>query len=431
MKRLAFTVCLLASALVSVAQTLTYDEAQRLAKENYPLIKRYGLISQTEQLTLSNISKGWLPQVSAHANATYQSDVMSLPEAMEQLMASYGSDVLGLKKDHYDVGISVSQQVYDGGAISAQRRVTKAQTKVDEAQNDVDLYAVRESVDEIFFSILLTDERLDLNKEHQILLESNEDKLRKMAGGGVATLADADAVKAERLTARQQQTQLESTRRALLQVLSIYVGQDVDGVERPSEPESLSLGGGDMAMGNRPELELFNQRLALADAQEKALKSGLLPKLGVFAEGFYGYPGYNTFEDMLSHDWSWNGMIGAKLTWDIGSLYTNSNDKRKIAAQRQDIETARETFLFNTRLQSANESETIRGYRDMIAEDDDIIALRRGVRQSAEAKLNHGIVDVNDLLQEINRENQALINKSTHEVEMLQHIYSLKHIKGL
>ncbi len=425
MKRLGIILTLLALCLTASAQKLTLDEAHRLSRENYPLIKRYDLISRTSQYTLGNISKGWLPQVSAEAQATLQSDVMALPDALKGMFTQQGMSVKGIGKDQYRVALSVNQTVFDGGSISARRKVAKSQTQVDEAQNDVNLYALRERVDGIFFSILLVNERLSLNKDMQRLLQSNEDKLRKLVKGGLATAADADALKAERLSAAQQQIQLETTRNALLRVLSVYVNRDVSAVERPSELAEAYSGA-----VNRPEMKLFNSQIELAKAQANALTSGLLPRLSVFAQGYYGYPGYNMFDDMFSRDWSWNGMVGAKLSWNIGALYTNKNDKRRLETLRQEIETARETFLFNTNLQSIQESEAVQGYRKMLAEDDEIIALRRSVRESAEAKLTHGVVDVNNLLQEITRENQASINRSTHEIEMLQHMYAVKRINN-
>ncbi len=397
-----------------------------MARDNYPLIQRYELIRQTEQFTLSNIQKGWLPQINAEAQATYQSDVTAWPATMKGMFEQLGLEMKGLRKDQYRIGITIQQQLYDGGNVRAQREVAQAESKVQEAQNDVDLYALRQRVDDIFFSLLLTDQRIALNKEMQRTLQSNEDKLLALVRGGVAMQADADAVRAERLTAVQQQEQLSSVRQALLSVLSLYVGQAVTAVELPEEVQQPV---GEIT-NNRPEQQLFNQQIALTHARERQLRSALMPRLGVFATGFYGYPGYNMFEDMMAHEWSLNGMVGAKLQWNIGALYTNKNDKRKLATQRQQIETARETFLFNTNLQSQQESHTILGYRRMLRHDDEIIVLRQSVRQAAEAKLQHGTVDVNTLVQEITRENQAKLNRCSHEIEMLQHQYRLAALRN-
>ena len=104
---------------------------------------------------------------------------------------------------------------------------------------------------------------------------------------------------------------------------------------------------------------MFDAQLRLANAQEKALNAALMPKLGVFAQGYYGYPGLNMFEDMMSHKWSLNGIIGARLTWNIGALYTRKNDKAKLQLQRDLTESNREVFLFNNRMEQLQQSEEI------------------------------------------------------------------------
>lgn len=64
------------TSITTLGQTL--EECQQAAERNYPLIKQFDLISKTTELTISNIQKGWLPQVSASAQATYQSDVAAV-----------------------------------------------------------------------------------------------------------------------------------------------------------------------------------------------------------------------------------------------------------------------------------------------------------------------------------------------------------------
>jgi hypothetical protein len=132
------------------------------------------------------------------------------------------------------------------------------------------------------------------------------------------------------------------------------------------------------------------------------------------------------FEDMMSHNWSWNGMIGARLTWNIGALYTRKNDKAKIHVQRSMFHVQRETFLFNNRLEQIQQNEEITRYKKLMADDDEIISLRSAVRKAAESKLSHGIIDVNDLVREINNENAAKVQQSMHEIEMLKEIYDNK-----
>ncbi len=390
------------------------------AARNYPLIAQHDLIARTTDLTVANIQKGWLPQLSATAQATWQNAVTAWPDEMKGLMQQMGVDMKGLAKDQYRVGLDLQQTVFDGGAISAQKRVVREQGAVQQAQLDVELYQVRQRVNEMYFSLLLLDDQISLNNDLQEQLAASEKKLTSMVKHGTAAECDLNNVKAERLNVVQQMTTLESQRRVLMAMLGTFCGIEVTQVRKPSAVDAVTG-------NNRPELRLIDSQLRLADAQDRALKAALLPRLGLFAQGYYGYPGYNLFKDMMGHEWSWNGMVGARLTWNIGALYTHRNDKAKVQLLRETAQNQREVFLFNNRLEQMQQNESIDRYRRLMAQDQEIITLRQQVRKAAESKLSHGIIDVNDLLRDINSENAARVQQSIHEIEMLKQMYDLKY----
>ena len=415
-------IALLMLPMSALGQTL--DECQQAAEKNYPLIQQYGLIEKTTRLTIVNIQKGWLPQVSAQAQATYQSDVTAWPNEMKTMMSGMGIDMQGLTKDQYRVGIDVQQTIYDGGVIGSQKRIAREQGKVQTAQNEVNIYHVRKRVNEMYFGLLLIDEQIKLNNDLQTMLAGNENKLESMTKRGTAAESDLQSVKAERLNAVQKATELASQKQMLQRMLSTFCGMEVTEVRKP---QVKADGGGVMAENRRPELKALDAQLSVLNAQEKALNAALMPKVGMFAQGFYGYPGMNMFEDMMRHKWSWNGIIGARITWNIGALYTHKNDKAKLQLQRNMTENSREVFLFNNYLDQIQQNEDIARYQKLMAQDGEILSLRQAVRKAAESKLAHGIIDVNDLVREINQENAACVQQSVHEIEMLKEIYDNKY----
>lgn len=418
MKKKILILALLASASVAQAQTL--DECQRAAEKHYPIIKRYDLIAKTTDLTVKNIQKGWLPQVTAAAQATYQSAVAAWPDHLQSMFQQVGLKMKGLRKDQYKLSIDVQQPIYDGGAISGQRKIASQEGKVQEAENEVNLYQVRRRVNELYFSLLLLDEQIKLNDDVKALLQSSEQKLSAMVKGGTAATSDYENVRAERLSAEQANESLKAQKLMLSRILSVFCGIEVNHLQKPQALDAT------VSANTRPEMRLFDNQLRLSEVQEKALDARLKPHLGLFAQGYYGYPGLNMFEDMMQHKWSLNGLVGVKLSWNIGALYTHKNDKARLRLQREQIENAREVFLFNNSIDEIQQKENINRYRKMMQNDDEIIDLRTHIRKAAESKLAHGIIDVNSLLREINNENAAKAQQAIYEIDMLKEMYNLK-----
>ena len=408
------------AVLFPAVRAQSLEECRQAAEHNYPIIRQYDLIARTTELTVRNIQKAWFPQISVTAQGSYQNKVTAWPENLQVLFAQMGIQLQGLSRDQYKVGIDVRQTLFDGGAIGSRREIARGEGAVQAAQTEVDLYKIGQRVHEMYFALLLLDEQLRLNADANALLRSNEQQLAAMLKSGTASAGDFENVKAERLSAEQQQTELLSQRQTLQRLLSLFCGIPVDSIRRPAVPNLTS------GENKRPELRLFDHRLQLTDAQEKAVDAQLLPQLGLFAQGYYGNPGLNLFEDMMKRRWSWNGIAGLKLTWNLSALYTHRNEKSKLRVQHELIENARQQFLFNNQLDETQQSENVRRFRAIAQRDGEIIALRTAVRKAAESKLAHGIIDVNGLLREINKENAAKTQQAIHEIDMLKAMYDLK-----
>lgn len=406
-------------AVSAHAQTL--EECQQAAEKNYPVIKRYDLIGRTTELTVSNLQKEWLPRITASAQTTYQNAVAAWPESIKSVYQRMGLDMKGLKKDQYKVGIDVQQTLYDGGVISSQKRIARQEGKLQEVQNDVNQYQLRQRVNEMYFSLLLLNEQIRLNDDVKALLLSSEKKLAAMVKGGTAATSDYENVMAERLGAEQQNSSLKAQQQMLQRLLSVFCGMEVNHLQKP-KPVEVST-----TTNNRPELSMFDSQIKLVEAKEKALNARLMPKLGLFAQGYYGYPGYNIFEDMMDRKWTLNGIVGIKMSWDLSAFYTHKNDRERLNMERKMAENAREVFLFNSRLDEIQHTEDVDRYQKMVQADEEIITLRTNVRKAAESKLAHGIIDVNSLLREINNENAAKAQQAIHEIDMLKEMYNLKY----
>lgn len=408
-------------ALSAQAQ-LTLEQCYELARQNYPAIKQYALVEQSRDFTLQNAAKGWLPQVSVNGRASYQSTVTRLPIDVSQ----FGIDYKGLSKDQYDAHVMVNQPIYDGGVITANKNILKAQADVQTAQLDVTMYSIRERVNQLFFSVLLIDEQLAQNQLLQDDLKLGLNTVSAMMKGGIANQTDVDNVKVEQIKARQQEHSLRTARHTYLTMLGSFINLSLDAntqLEKPADPGFKSQGSDP---NNRPELAMYDSQNRLLDARLKALDASLMPKVGAFLQGGVGNPGLN----MLKNGWDPYYRIGATISWNIGSFYTRKNDQQLIAIERQQITANRETFLFNNRLQQQQTNGQIENLRQQVNEDEEIIQLREGIRNKSEKRVQNGIETVNEMLRDINAVGEARQQKAIHEVQLLQEIYKLKTINN-
>lgn len=415
---------LLAAASLSTLRGQSLEECRRLAREHYPEIRQYDLIAQSEQYDLSNAARAWIPQVTLSGQASWQSATPTFPGALGEILAARGLQMEGIRKEQYRAAIDVSQTIWDGGHSRVAKEMAQAEAAEERQRAEVDLYALQSRVDDLYFGILLLDERQTQTEVQISLLESNLGRMRSCVANGLATASDGDAIEAELLTVRQTLEQITASRTSYRRMLELFIGRPL-GSEPLERPEAPDIGD---RTSMRPELALFEARTRGVDVRRKALRSALMPRFSAFAQGYYGYPGLDMFQSMMSSDGTLNALVGVRMSWNIGAFYTRRNDLGKLRTAQLQIDVQRDIFDFNTRLQTTREEGEIARLRKVVASDSRIVELRRAVRMAAESQLENGVIDTTDLLRKITDETAAALNRSTHEIELLQALYKLKHV---
>lgn len=421
------------------AQTLTLEQCQQMARENYPLVEQRGLIEKSSEFTVANAQHNWLPQVSISAQATYQSDVVTIPQDIVDMVGQLeGSPILGavgidmpdlnydgIPKDQYKAAVEVQQIIYGGGAVKAQVEAAKAQGEADQQNWETEMYALRERVNQLYFGTLLLQEK---GKEVNLMmdeLERNKRLVQACVDLGVAGQSDVDKLQVEILSARQQRSEIDASLKAYRIMLGIMTGQEIaEGTEfvKPAMtllPAELQI--------NRPELRYIDAQQRLLDAQKRGVDAAIKPQIGAFFQGAYSNMGLDMFSTMMNNGWEPYFIAGIQLKWNLSGFYNRKSSLSKIETARSQLALQRETFLYNMNLKSRQEQIGIERMQEVMKEDDEIIRLRTSIRERAAAGVQNGSVTVNDLLREIHAENLARQNKVTHEIELLKDIYDLKH----
>ena len=408
---------------IPLSAQVTLEECVKLAQDNYPLIRKYDLLEQTKDVNLSDIHKSWLPQINVYGQGTVQNETPSFPESLTELISQTGTSISGLNEWQYKIGVDLSQNIWDGGASKSQRRMERAEDTERKAALDVQLYAIRQRVEDLYFGILLIEEQAEQTRAMHSLLQSNLDKLQAMLDNGTALQSDVDMVEAQCLGTAQQLTQAESTAKSYRKVLEIFTGKSITGQElvRPDATLPQDL------LPARPELRHFEAQLQANEARNASITAGLMPRIGLFAQAYYGYPGLDYFESMMNRDLSFNLLAGVKVSWNIGAFYHKKNDRQKLRLSSDHIAVERDVFLFNTSMQTRSQLDRIDELKAVMAKDDRIVELRQNVRMAAESQLDNGVIDATALLTKLTDEKQARLNASYHEIQLLQSIYQLKY----
>lgn len=405
------------------AQGVTLDSCRSWARSHYPLVEQYGLVAQSAEYSVVNASRAWLPQVRLTAQATWQTDAARFPDEMNAMLATLGTDLEGMRQDQYKVVLDVQQSLWDGGRSVAEKELTLAQAEADRLAADVDFYALEGRVDNLFFGVLLLEGQISQTEKCIALLEENLRRCRVMADNSVLLQSDVDAVEVEVLTARQSLDRLADIEAAYREMLSLLTG-------RPLQDSEFSLPDAEfqMAASDRPELRLLDAQGKILQSQEQLLKVATMPQLSAFAQGWYGYPGLNMFENMQNGDWSLNAIVGVRLMWNISGYYTQGNRLEQLRIGRQQLKVQREVFDFNNGLQRTQENAEIARLVRALRDDARIVALRRSVREAAETKLANGTIGTSELLHAITDESTAQSAQTLHEIELLKKKYELHRL---
>ncbi len=415
MNRLSLKIVLLLLPVYGFGQSITLETCQLKAREQYPLTKQYGLIEKTTEYNIANANKAWLPQVNLTAKVTYQSEAIkiTLPPPINRTLEQ--------SKEQYGATVDVSQTVWDGGAIKAQKNIVKAQAEAEKQKLEVDLYALKERVNQLFFGILLLNEQVSQLAIVKTDLQANYERILALKTNGLAGQADVDVLKVEQLNIVQKENDLQATRKSFIEMLSAFTGLEISDKSEFTKPILATV---DYGLENkRPELLLLASQSKALNSQRDMIVSSNLPKVGLFVQGGYGKPGLN----MLSNEISPYYIGGLRFSWNLSGFYSQKNNLDKITLSQKSVDVKKETFLFNNNLQNRQQINEIEKLKSSLKNDDEIILLRTSIKKATQAKLENGTATLTDMLREVNAESLARQARALHEIQLYMAVYQLKN----
>lgn len=414
-------ILILAFSLASICQTVSgqtdLENCIRLAYQNYPQISEYDLIEATKKYDISNAAIAWTPQLSINGKASWQSSVVEMPFDIPGM-------TLDIPHTQYGATADINQQIWDGGASSIKKKLAGSDAEVKSKQLEVNLYSIRNRVQNIYLGIKLIEKQIELNSLLLESLERTRGEIESLVENGVAYRSDLDQIKVNILSCEQQRQGLETDRKAYVKMLGILTGTNLLN-ETFKEPEVISLVSSDMDI-SRPELDLYDAQQKQLELKQKQLNVNISPKLNLNVQAGYGRPGLN----MLSGKFDPYVIAGVKLQWNFGGLYTLKNDRRKTALESSKIDLARKSFILNTSIEAMDKESKMEKAADIMSKDDEIISLRQSIRESAEQQYKEGIIKMNDYLSILDDEFKARLDSNIHYIQYVMAVYDLENTLG-
>ncbi|TDU40473.1 outer membrane protein TolC [Gelidibacter sediminis] len=407
-------VVIITSTVVS-QEIVTLQECYDLASVNYPLTKQLSLFETQHQLEQEVVLSSKLPQFSFDAQATYQSDVIAVPIP--------NSTIKPINKDQYRATLSVNQLIYNGGATDASLNVKSSQLKTKQKQVEVNLYQLKQHINQLYFSILLAQETDLLLQSKQTLLEV---KLSEVISGikyGVLLPASDKVLKVELIKIKKQLKDIESNKVTLIETLSSIIGHHLDPSTTFQNTLIETITTTELT---RPELELFQLKKDEIESNEAVIAKQNSPKLLGFATGGYGNPGLNMLDNSFQPFYS----LSVKLNWNVFDWNSNKKLREALSINKDIIDTETETFKLNTNTELNQQLNEIKRIEAFIASDLEIINLRKEVLKSADSQLKNGVITSSAYITELTNlyEDENTLIKHKIQLQLAKANYNV--IKG-
>jgi len=398
--KIAFLLVITAS---NAQQILSLEDCYALAYKNYPLAKQTGLLQQKSTYEIDALNKGKLPKIDMNAQATYQSAVTGLPIPLP--------NVIPMNKDQYRATLDVNQLLYNGGIIDANARLKEAQTKTQQQQVEVNLYQIKTKINQLYFSVLLLQERKSilLAKQEQLLSKIKEVKTGVKFGAILP--ASEKVLEAENLKIKQQLTEIQFDKKRLLENLSSLTFSSIDENSTLAKP---MISNDFSVANNRPELKLFDLQNEQIEVSKNVISKNNLPKVNAFGQAGYGNPGLN----MLDNSFQTFYVVGLRANWNVFDWNKSKTEKQALSISEAITTTEKETFLLNNNLQLQEMENEINKLEEVLKTDLEIIDLREYVVKSSDAQLKNGVITSSEYLVELTNLYEAKTNQKLHEIQL-------------
>jgi outer membrane protein TolC len=387
---------------------------QQAAVDADPRFDQIRLHQAQADLRVGNIDAEWRPTFAVEGQVQLQSDVPTPPPFVPG-----GTPFFLPPKDTYDAHVRIEQRLFDP-TIRPRVDVERAQLAESQSQVRVALFALRQDVNNAFFTAALLQARAGALGATIAGLEARLRETAARVTGGTALPADAASVEATLLQRRQDDAQLRVDRAAALARLSALTGRTIGEdtvLELPELRERIAqLRPSLTAMRARPEYDQFARSRERISRQQDAVSTQTQVRVSAYGTVGYAKPGLN----VIGEQFEFYGLVGVRLQWKPFDWHSEGREREALALQSEIVAADEAAFAKTIERSTDTDLKTFDRLAGTIALDDRIVSLREAIDRSTDARFRENVVTAAEYLDRNTELLDARFVQAAHRVELAQ-----------
>jgi len=398
-----------AASQAQEALTLSYCYDKAIASS--PLKKQKLYYESILELNRKSHASLNYPVLGLNAQASYQSDVFSLPFALP------GFDTPLIPQEQYKVAIDFYQNIYNGGVVKNKQAVEEANARINLQGVEISNYKIREVVNRLYFSALILQKQSALIEATQNDIQAQYNLLQARVEAGAALPGSAKTLRKELLTLDQKRIELNVSIQANLDMLSLWIEEPIGPELKLELPELERAPDLQTHTLTRPELTQFDMQVDRLASEKALIQTGRIPDIDIFGTAGMGYPNpFNWFDVNFSPYY----LVGIKLSWKILDYGAAKRNKEVLQLNQLIVVSEKENFIKTVEVAITSDEANIRKYSELIAKDLEIILLQEDIVKQAASQMQHGVIPGATYITEVNKELQAKLNLKIHEIKLAE-----------
>lgn len=254
-----------------------------------------------------------------------------------------GADPIHLPKraDAFVGTAAVEELIYSGGKLRYAEESTRLLTEVAKLDADKDREEISYAVISTYYSLFKVLQSKKVVAQNLESIASQLKQAQRFFEQGIVTKNDVLRFQLQQANVSLTEMEIENNRKVINYNLDVLLGLDENTEVEISDPDNaLKPAGGlsaylDLAFSNRQELRQLDLQNRVADVNIKSIKANTLPIVGVGANLYYINPSGKFIPP--TDQYIMPVTLGANISWNIGSLWTNKNKVNEARVQQKNV----------------------------------------------------------------------------------------------